>query len=295
MPTLQLGSVNPKLLAQCPERPTPPNALTLPVHVTRWGQQGERVLLVHGGVQGGIGGGPANFVGQKSLADKGWRLELLDRPGFGESPSRGPDDMEADALLIAELLGDGAHLVGHSFGGAEALLAAALRPEAVRSLILIEPALQPMLAARPGAADDPAAKAAGDVVMRHLLGSQTPAAFARSFLGNLGRSETGQQNSVAAGVAEDETAASALGCSLLQSRMTSPAAMLAAAHAVRSAGIRTLVITGGYSDGQEATGAVVAEETGGHCQVVACASHFIQHAVPDQFNFVADAFMRGAA
>ena len=40
---------------------------------------------------------------------------------------------------MAELLGDGAHLAGFSYGGVIALLAAAARPEAVRSLTVIEP------------------------------------------------------------------------------------------------------------------------------------------------------------
>jgi pimeloyl-ACP methyl ester carboxylesterase len=41
--------------------------------------------------------------------------------------------------MFAELLGDGAHLVGHSYGAVIALLAAAQRPEAVRSLTVSEP------------------------------------------------------------------------------------------------------------------------------------------------------------
>ena len=41
--------------------------------------------------------------------------------------------------MFAELLGDGAHLVGHSYGAVIALLAAALRPDAVRSLTVSEP------------------------------------------------------------------------------------------------------------------------------------------------------------
>jgi pimeloyl-ACP methyl ester carboxylesterase len=44
-----------------------------------------------------------------------------------------------DAADVVELLGDGAHLVGHSYGGVVAMLAAGLRPQAVRSLALIEP------------------------------------------------------------------------------------------------------------------------------------------------------------
>jgi B3/4 domain/alpha/beta hydrolase fold len=49
-------------------------------------------------------------------------------------------------LDVVELLGDGVHLVGHSYGGVVAMLAAGLRPQAVRSLTLIEP-LAPRLAA----------------------------------------------------------------------------------------------------------------------------------------------------
>jgi len=41
---------------------------------------------------------------------------------------------------IAGLMEGGAHLVGHSYGGVVAMLAAALRPRDVRSLALIEPA-----------------------------------------------------------------------------------------------------------------------------------------------------------
>ena len=50
---------------------------------------------------------------------------------------------------MAELLGDGAHLVGHSYGAVIALLAATLRPEAVRSLIVSEPGLLRLMAGDP--------------------------------------------------------------------------------------------------------------------------------------------------
>src|ERR687887_198110 len=48
-------------------------------------------------------------------------------------------DFEEQAPLVADLLEDGAHLVAHSYGGVVSLYAAALRPEAVRSLTVIEP------------------------------------------------------------------------------------------------------------------------------------------------------------
>jgi pimeloyl-ACP methyl ester carboxylesterase len=63
----------------------------------------------------------------------------MDRRGFGESPDIERSDYEVDASDVAKLLGDGAHLVGHSYGGAVAMLAAGLRPPIVRSLTLIEP------------------------------------------------------------------------------------------------------------------------------------------------------------
>lgn len=44
-----------------------------------------------------------------------------------------------DSQDLAALLGDGAHLVGHSYGAIAALLAAALRPKAVWSLTITEP------------------------------------------------------------------------------------------------------------------------------------------------------------
>lgn len=289
MSTAPLGAINPSLLEQCAVRPVPPDAQSLPIHVTRWGS-GPRALMVHGGVQGGIGGGPVNFEGQKPLSEMGWQLELIDRPGFGSSPSRGPDDMEADAIIIAEHLGEGCHLVGHSFGGAEALLAAGRRPEAVRSLILIEPALQPLLVAENPSS--PAAKAAMDVVVKFLLTAKTPAEFAVTFAQSLGRSESGGINSSAANIVNDDAKATALGCSLLQSCAASPQAMLAAAHAVKAAGIPTLVISGGYSDGQAATADAVARTTGGRHVIVKCASHFVQQANPEEFNRVADAFWR---
>ncbi len=264
------------------------------VHVTEVGHGDHLVLFVHGGVQGGIGGGPKNFAGQMPLADLGWKLRLLDRPGFGYSPSRGPDDMAADAVLIADELGAGSHLVGHSFGGAGALLAAARRPAAVRSLILIEPALQPMLAIDPVALVDPASQAATAIIMRHLMSAATPEEFALGFLGGLGSGGSGGDNKVAAEAVVDRDKARELGCSLLRARMASPPDMRAAADIVAAAGVPVLIVSGGYSPGQEATGRHVARLTGGRHVIVAAPSHFIQEDSPAALNETLDAFMRSA-
>src|SRR5205085_1130219 len=84
------------------------------------------------------------------LAER-WSLCLPNRPGFGGSPSLPRGDFELEAPLIAELLGDGAHLVGHSYGAVIALLAAALQPQAVRSLTVSEPGLLRVAAGDPAA------------------------------------------------------------------------------------------------------------------------------------------------
>jgi pimeloyl-ACP methyl ester carboxylesterase len=103
------------------------------VHVTVWGD-GEPAVLVHGS----FGWGEETWREQRPLAEDN-KLLLLDRRGCGESPADGRVDFERDAGDVTELLGEGAHLVGHSYGGVVSLLAAARRPEAVRSLVLIEP------------------------------------------------------------------------------------------------------------------------------------------------------------
>jgi len=95
---------------------------------------GPPVVLVHGSIVDAR----RTWRHQLELAER-WTLVLPNRPGFAESPPLARGDFEAEAPLIAELLGDGAHLVGHSYGAVIALLAAALRPEAVWSLTVSEP------------------------------------------------------------------------------------------------------------------------------------------------------------
>lgn len=96
--------------------------------------EGPAVLLIHGDVVGPR----STWRKQRALGDR-WRLILPNRPGFGDSPPLERNDFEVEAPLFAELLGDGAHLVGHSYGAVIALFVAALRPEAVRSLTVSEP------------------------------------------------------------------------------------------------------------------------------------------------------------
>jgi pimeloyl-ACP methyl ester carboxylesterase len=107
---------------------------TTGLNVTVWGE-GERAVCVHGS----LSWGEFAFREQRALAQS-YALVLPDRRGYGGSPERGSADFEADADDVATLLGEGAHLVGHSHGAVVALLAAVRRPEAVRTLTVVEPA-----------------------------------------------------------------------------------------------------------------------------------------------------------
>jgi pimeloyl-ACP methyl ester carboxylesterase len=145
------------------------------LHVERLGT-GPPVVLVHGSVAGGL----ATWGEQRPLAAR-WTLLILDRPGFGTGPLVERVDFEVDAPLVAQLLGDGVHLVGHSYGGVVSLLAASQRPEAVLSLTVIEP---PAFAVARG---DPVVE---EFVVRATelweAGPDEPAAFLAAFVGLVG-------------------------------------------------------------------------------------------------------------
>ncbi|MGH3092961.1 MAG: alpha/beta fold hydrolase [Gaiellaceae bacterium] len=145
------------------------------LHVERIGS-GPPVAFVHGAVAGA----EAAWSAQRPLAER-WTLFLLDRPGYGSNPPVEREDFEVDAGHVVELLGDGMHLVGHSYGGVGSLLAAARRPEVVRSLTVIEP---PAFAVAAGHPDVDALVAS---LREHWeLGPREPAGFLRGFLDLVG-------------------------------------------------------------------------------------------------------------
>jgi pimeloyl-ACP methyl ester carboxylesterase len=145
-------------------------AQTTSLDLLIWGS-GPRVVLVHGAVADGAG----TWKEQRPLGDR-WRLEVVNRRGYGNSPPpSGRSDFEQDARDIVELLGDGAHLVGHSYGAIVALYAAALRPQAIRSLAVNEPPALRLLKGDP-AAD---AMSAGEAGLDRTV---PPRAFLEAFL-----------------------------------------------------------------------------------------------------------------
>jgi pimeloyl-ACP methyl ester carboxylesterase len=103
------------------------------LYIETWGD-GAPVVLVHGS----LAVGPEEWGAQRPLADEGFRLIVFDRRGYGQSEAAEGEDFLIDADDIVELMGDGAHLVGHSYGGLGVMIAAARRPEATRSLTVLE-------------------------------------------------------------------------------------------------------------------------------------------------------------
>lgn len=136
-----------------------------PLNAVVWGD-GDRVVCVHGSLSWGT----FAFRAQRPLSTS-YSLVLPDRRGYGASPATGPADFSVDAGDVAPLLRDGAHLVGHSYGAVVALLVAARRPDAVRTLTAVEPAA--LSVARGDAAVEELIAALADV---HAAGSSLGAA-----------------------------------------------------------------------------------------------------------------------
>ncbi len=106
------------------------------ISVTREGS-GPEILLVHGGAS------PDTTWGALAPLRTRWTLAAVHRRGYPPSPppANGRQDFERDAADVLPLLGSRPHVVAHSYGVLGTLIAAAQRPEGVRSLTLIEPPL----------------------------------------------------------------------------------------------------------------------------------------------------------
>ncbi|MEU1487648.1 alpha/beta hydrolase [Streptomyces sp. NPDC005752] len=107
-------------------------------------------LFVHG-----LGGSSQNWSALMPLLADTLHCEAVDLPGFGDSPP--PDDgnysVTGHARAVIRLLDAGGrgpvHLFGNSLGGAVATRVAAARPDLVRTLTLISPALPEIRVQRP--------------------------------------------------------------------------------------------------------------------------------------------------
>ena len=89
-------------------------------------------------VRGSVGNGPATFSALGPLEER-FEVVVPNRGGYPPGPVLERIDFEEQAAELAPLLEDGAHLVGHSYGGVISLLIAARYPKRVRSLTVSEP------------------------------------------------------------------------------------------------------------------------------------------------------------
>ncbi len=99
--------------------------------------EGAPVVALHGSASTG-----AQWRSLVGYLEGRFRIYTPDLPGYGASSLAATGGLGGDAAAIGALverIGEPVHLVGHSYGGAVALKLAGRRPEAVRSLTVIEP------------------------------------------------------------------------------------------------------------------------------------------------------------
>ncbi|HZC32389.1 MAG TPA: alpha/beta hydrolase, partial [Candidatus Bathyarchaeia archaeon] len=115
------------------------------MYVERDGDEGPPLLLVHGTFLVGW----MSWGAQRPLAGQ-YRITVPHRSGYPPNPPVEAIDFDVQARELTELIEPGTHLVGHSYGGVVALLAAALVPDRVASLTVIEPPAFALVRGRPG-------------------------------------------------------------------------------------------------------------------------------------------------
>ncbi|MBS1886208.1 MAG: alpha/beta hydrolase [Actinobacteria bacterium] len=243
------------------------------LHVRRRGT-GPEVVLVHGSVSDAA----MTWAEQQPL-ERDWTLIYVDRPGYGEAAA--PDvreDFALDAPLVAAALGDGAHLVGHSYGGVVALLAAAERPQAVQSLTLVEPAAFDVARRHP-------AVAALIEQRRELLatGPQDPEAYMREFARQVG-------------VAAPPSPLSPSGLRGVRlARAARPAwEATIPLRLLRAARTPTLVVSGDHSRAYDAVCSTLVEALDAESATIPGAGHDAQK-TGEPFNAALAAFLRSAS
>jgi pimeloyl-ACP methyl ester carboxylesterase len=220
--------------------------------------RGPAVILVHGGV-----GPELTWDLQEPLAER-WALVIPWRRGFEPSPEAARQDFEVDADELLALLEDegGAHVVGFSYGGVGAAIAAGRRPELIHSLVLIEAPLYTL------APEDPEIRELIRLGDAFLAGGQArDDPDRRAFL-----ELAGLEGSPAERAAELESAERlAVGGRL-------PGEADPDVDAIVGARIPILVMSGGHNAALERLCDAIAERTGGERASIPGAGHAVPRA-----------------
>jgi pimeloyl-ACP methyl ester carboxylesterase len=112
-----------------------------PINVADFGGSGDVLLLVHG-----LGGSHLNWLSVAPQLAERHRVYALDLPGFGRSPLAGrrstiAANVDLLSRLIARLSDGPIALIGNSMGGLLSIGVAAMHPNLVSGLVLVDPAV----------------------------------------------------------------------------------------------------------------------------------------------------------
>jgi pimeloyl-ACP methyl ester carboxylesterase len=229
-------------------------------------------LLVHGSVVNA----ELTWSAQKPLAER-FEIVAPNRRGFPPGPEVEQVDFEEEAVWLEPFLMSGTHLVGHSYGGVIALLAAARHPERVSSLTVVEP---PAFGAARGV---PVADEFMAQIEEHWTsGPRDPGEFLRGFLALIGSS----------------TPAGNFTPELLQGARTlmverSPAEAVIPLDELARAPLPKLVVSGGHSPAFEALCDVLTTRLGAERAVLSGAGHSVQR-LGEPFNELLAGFVERA-
>ncbi|QSB17535.1 alpha/beta hydrolase [Natronosporangium hydrolyticum] len=133
----------------------------------------------------GLGGSSTNWTDLAALLAGHLDADAIDLPGSGHSDPAGEYRIRSFAARVVrwieEVRGEPVHLVGNSLGGTVSVVVAATRPDLIRSLTLISPAL-PFLDPRRSLQSRMVpllAVPGGEWVARRLLASMSPEELAQ--------------------------------------------------------------------------------------------------------------------
>ena len=109
------------------------------VAVREWGDAGAPATVFWHAV-GPLASGAYGRELAPAFVARGLRLLAVDAPGYGLTPRGNSSSYALEELagVLLAVAGERAALIGHSWGGAVALAAAAARPEAVSAVVLLD-------------------------------------------------------------------------------------------------------------------------------------------------------------
>jgi pimeloyl-ACP methyl ester carboxylesterase len=227
-----------------------------------WGE-GTPVLLLHGSL---VTDPVQHWAALRPLGDR-FQLRVAVRAGYGDNPAPPFASMDECVAEAVTLLGEGAHLVGHSYGGLIAMCAAASRPDLIKSLTIVE---APAWAVARGEG------AVARLVERMMPGwrSPTPEAFIRA----LAKGLTDQDLPADFEPAPPQRRG-------IVATMTEPAPwdVTVPVQALAAAAFPKLVITGGWHAAFELVGERLATRIGAGRQVLSGRDHGVQ-SLGEPFN-----------